>query len=956
VAPLVGRREEISRLEHALSVADNDGGVFVTVVGEPGIGKSRLLDHLAAIAADTNRTVLFGRATEFERHQPFGVLIDALDETVETALTADPALADGQTKSLLMPVLPALRRHGNGAGVTMLAGNDRVGRCRELRRLLRRLAAARPIVLLLDDVHWIDQSSAEFLDYLFRHPTDPRLLIVLAYRPIQLPSLLAHSIDRAKANGWLDEIELPPLSIGEAAELVVPAMSGRELRAAYKASGGNPLYLEAISHQRAKRGASLDKVDLPLPALLVAELPAISADGLHLLQAGAVLGDPFDALHAAALAELDNPAAGVALDELSERDLVRPTGSVRMYRFRHPLVRSAVYSQAKRAWLVHAHKRAVEQLRGRGVGVVGIAHHVAQAADLGDLDAVAILEEAAGKVVMRAPATAARWLGDAERLLPQSTEADPRRVRLIGRLADALGRSGQLAESSRRLRDLVKLVPADHHDIRVPYICGIAEADHLAGRFDRARAQLQTELHALSQGHPRDQAALLVSLATGAFLRGALAEALDYARQANALTSDDGDPGRRLAAVSAHAITAAATGDMRAAMEASAKASAIADSLDDEQATDQLVHLGELAWANYYLGWHDQALRVADRAAELARRTGHVSTLPYLLLCACKAHQLAGRLRQALDMASHAEEIARLNGSDDHLSMALAAKAEAVIWIDGSTEPATQLAVRAVAAAGWRTGVAGRKAFFVLAEITLATGDAQRTARQLVAASGGPALPAWPLTSRPRVFELLTRTALAAGDIDRAQRWVAGAEQAATHPALGGLSYANRARAWLNAVLGDHKLAAELALAAADGFSNTGFPIEEGHARAVAARAFTSVNADADAAAELRRIKRIAQSCESSRLARLVDRDINAIPRPSAPQPAEHDPYAALSRREREVAALLATGMTNREIANQLYVTIRTVDAHVSRILRKLDVPSRAAVVGLQLSGGATHG
>jgi DNA-binding CsgD family transcriptional regulator len=284
-----------------------------------------------------------------------------------------------------------------------------------------------------------------------------------------------------------------------------------------------------------------------------------------------------------------------------------------------------------------------------------------------------------------------------------------------------------------------------------------------------------------------------------------------------------------------------------------------------------------------------------------------MSTLPYLLLCECKTHQLAGRLRHALDAASHAEEIARLNGSDDHLSLALAAKAEAVLWIDGSTEPATQLAVRAAAAAGWRTGLAGREAVFVLAEITLATGDARRTTRQLVAASGGPALPAWPFTCRPKVFELLTRAALAVGDIDQARNWI----------------------------------------------GNEGFLIEEGHARTIAARAFTSANAEAAAAAELRRIRRIAQSCESTRLAGLADRHPNGIrPAWTAPPHPERDPYAPLSRREREVAALLATGMTNREIANQLYVTIRTVDTHVSRILRKLDVPSRAAVVGLQLSSG----
>lgn len=954
MTPLVGRRDEIARFRRTLSTLDFGGGGITTVTGEPGIGKSRLLDDLAIMAAEEQRTVLLGRATEFERHEPFGVLVDALDEAVEAALGADPRLIDGHARHLLMPVLPALRRQGNTANPTTLAAGDRVGRCRELRRLLRTLASARPIVLLLDDAHWVDHGSAEFLDYLFRHPAIPRLLVVLAYRPRQLPTLLAHSVDRARANGRLEEIELPPLCIAEAAELVTPAMPRRELRAAYEASGGNPLYLEAVSRRRAVRGSRMnDEVDLSLRALLVAELPTISAAASALLQSAAVLGDPFDLLHATAVAELPGFEAGAALDELAERDLIRPTVSARIFRFRHPLIRSAVYAQTKRAWLVHAHQRAVDQLRRRGVGVVGIAHHVAQAADLGDLEAVAILEEAAGKVVARAPATAARWLGDAERLLPHTSETEARRVRLLGELAEALGRSGRLAESSSRLRDLVRLVPPDRHDIRVPYLCGSAEADHLAGRFDRAGALLQAELRDLPRDSSRERAALLVALATGAFLRGALAEALGYARQASTLTGDDADPDRRLAVLSALAISAVANGDLPVAADAAARAAALFDSLSDERVASQLVHVGELAWAHYYLGWHEQALRVVRRAAALAQRTGHISTLPYLLLCEGKTHQLAGRIRDALDVAGHAEEIARLNGSDDHLSMALATKGEATFWTDGSLAPATQLAVRAVAAAGWRTGLAGRKAVLVLAEITLAAGDPQASTRQLVAASGGPELPAWPLTCRPKVFELLTRAALVGGKTGPARRWVAGAERAATHAALGGPSYAKRARARLAAALGEHEAAAELALSAAAGFRNEGFLIEEGQARGVAATSFTAIGAKANAATELRKVKRIARDCASSRLAKLADHDGGGVGRPSPQQPpGERDPYAALSRREREVATLLATGITNREIANQLYVTIRTVDAHVSRILRKLDVPSRSAVVGLQLSGG----
>lgn len=958
MAPLAGRSEEILRLRHALSIVDNGSGVALAITGEPGMGKSRLLDHLATLAGEgpVPRNVLFAQAAEFGRTEPFGVLIEALDDAVESALAADPGLLDGHARNLLAPILPALRRQ-DGAGSPHSRTGDHAGQCHELRRLLRTLAAGPPVVLILDDVHWVDRSSAEFLGHLLRHPTIPHLLIALAYRPLQMPALLAQDIERTKRTSRLEMIELPPLTIHEAAELVAPAIPGSELNAAYAASEGNPLYLKAVWRRHTERSAAAGGVDPSLRVLLNAELPAVSADGLHLLQAAAVLGDPFDLLHAVALAGLTDRAADIALEGLVERDLVRPTGSVRVFRFRHALVRDAVYAQTGRGWLVAAHRRAIEQLRGRGAGVVDMARHVAQVAEHGDIEAVTILEEAAHALLAQAPATAAGWLADAERLLPHNgIETDLRRVHLLGELADALLRSGKLIDGSRRLRDLLKLVPLDHHEIRVRYVCGSAESDQLTGRFDRAESLVRAQLGELSQDRTQERATLLVALATGAFLRGALEDALSHARQANALITGDAAPDRRLAALSTLAITAVAGGDVLVAAEASAQAAILFNSLDDGPAANQLVHLAELAWADYYLGWHDQALRVAREATRLAQRTGHLSTLPLLLLCASRAHLHAGRLRQALDVAGQAEEIARSNGSDDHLSMALAAKAEAVLWLDGSTAPATRLAVEALAAAGWRTGLAGRKAAFVLVETALTTGRPQHSVRQLLSAGGGPALPAWPHTCRPKVFEVLTRAALASGDLDQAERWAANAERTATHSEFGGPSYARLARARLFMAHGDPKMAAGLALTAADGFGNEGFLIEEGRSRAVAAYVLTQAGAVRDAVPEVRRIMRIARDCESTRLAVMAQHTTVTVPSTNAGPSIHRDPYAPLSRREREVAALLATGMTNREIANRLDVTVRTVDAHVSRILRKLGVPSRAAVVGLQLPDGTTSG
>ena len=218
--------------------------------GEPGIGKSRLLAWLAG--ESSGATVLAARASEYEADLPYALWTEALGER--------------------------------------LSGDDRHGTHRWLRSRLEELAAARPLVVCLDDVHWADPASREALLALIHRPPAGRVLLALATRTGQFP------LERATV------VRVGPLSSVEARELV-----GAGADAVYADSGGNPFYLEQLvraAGEDAVAASGDGTVPPAVAAALAAELGGLGADARRLLDAAAVVGDPFDVDLAAEVAEL----------------------------------------------------------------------------------------------------------------------------------------------------------------------------------------------------------------------------------------------------------------------------------------------------------------------------------------------------------------------------------------------------------------------------------------------------------------------------------------------------------------------------------------------------------------------------------------------------------------------------------------------------------------------------
>ena len=212
--------------------------------GEPGIGKTRLLRELARLAEARGHLVLSGSASELERDLPFSVFVDALDEYVhglEPALARIPGRRRPNRARARLPLASAL-----ASGRKAALQHERYRSHRAVRQLLERLAATKPLVLVLDDFHWADAASVELLGALLRRPPAAAVLIAVAHpSPSRCPSGSRAALERAHRAGAVTRVELGALTRDEARELL-----GEEVDVGgplYEESGGNPFYLEQLA-------------------------------------------------------------------------------------------------------------------------------------------------------------------------------------------------------------------------------------------------------------------------------------------------------------------------------------------------------------------------------------------------------------------------------------------------------------------------------------------------------------------------------------------------------------------------------------------------------------------------------------------------------------------------------------------------------------------------------------
>ena len=401
-APLVGREHELDILRDALNRARSRGLLqLVTLVGVPGIGKSRLVSELfRSVSAEPDvfttwrqgRSLPYGEGVSFWALAEIvkaqaGILESDSTEEVERKLraavdqvTAEPEEAEWMASRL-----------GNLVG-TSSADDDSVAQGESFsawRRFLEALADRHPLVLVFEDLHWADDGLLDFVDQLVDWARETPVLVLCTARPELLERRPGWGGGKANAT----TISLPPLEDNETAKLfsslldraVLPAETQSVLLAH---AAGNPLYAEQYARMLGERG---DGEELPLPetvqGIIAARLDGLSGDEKSLLQDASVVGKVFWLGAVGTIGGVDGGQAEAALMGLERKELVQRARRSSVegeaeYSFRHLLVRDVAYGQIPRAARVDKHMATAdwfEALGGADDQAEMLAHHFSSA-------------------------------------------------------------------------------------------------------------------------------------------------------------------------------------------------------------------------------------------------------------------------------------------------------------------------------------------------------------------------------------------------------------------------------------------------------------------------------------------------------------------------------------------------------------------------------------------------
>jgi DNA-binding CsgD family transcriptional regulator len=795
-----------------------------------------------------------------------------------------------------------------------------------------------PVIAIADETHRIVSDDLPALERLIRATADTPMLLLLAYRPRQLAPAIAAAVSRAVAADLLDVWELGPLSRDEARVLVGDLP---DLDAVHRAAGGNPQYLRILSvdgdpHSDAARA-------------VVGELADLDPIALTTVRALAVLGEPAHPQLIAAVAGLSTAAALDALDSLTRLDIVRPAGTIARFAVRHPAVGEVVYRRIEPGLRIAIHLRAESVLADQAAPIERRAHHLTRAADPSRPEHMATLIAAARLTIHTAPADAARYLQAA---LLHLQEDSPSRREAQVLLARARLLTGQASEGRSLLHTLPAMVEHPTGDLNAVAVAGRLERQ--LGRLSESAAIVRSGLAAV----PDDDsaaAALHSMQADNALDQGDYAQAQQHADTAAALARGSLDPVGEALAQAQAALAYLSSDDLAAADKALTQAAELVDAASDAALLKNLEAVYQLGLSETMMFRIADAERHLVRGAALARRSGQAYVLPMILKSLADTQARAGSVKRALATLDEADLY--VENAENPATKAILAiiRAGALAWTDVHDAPRQALAW-ADQAAAWTEGYSTVWAVVVRcrrAEIVLLAGDPSRAGRLLLEAAGGPDLPNLIAARKTRSCDTLAEVAMSENDYAAADRWAGMAEASLEQlPSPSTRAFAFRARMHAQTLHGDHQGALGSAQQAIEGFTASGERIEVCRTLSAAAALSSVLGLHKQAQDWLDQATALAEQCEATLLVDEIAGQRTRLAEKTVEREAK-DALAALTAREREIAALASTGVTSGQIAEKLFLSKRTVDAHLGQIYRKLGVSSRAALVRTVLDAEA---
>ncbi len=464
---LLEREDELAVLAGAFERATEGTGTLVVVEGAAGTGKSSLLFSARELARGTGLRVLSARGGELERDSPFGIMRQLYEPAVNAA--AEPQRAE-LLAGAAAPVAGILGLEETGS-LVHAAG---FAAMRAFYWLNVRLSYETPTLLAVDDAHWADSSSLRALDYLARRLEGLPVMLIVALRP-QEPGAPVELLDQLRTAPGA-HISLSVLNADSVARLVrnrVPEASDELCAACHATCGGNPLYLRELLRLLSSADAPLSTeqvLQASVPSLaerVLRRTQLVDADAAELTRAMAVLGDRSRSATAAQLASLPAERAGGMAHGLRRLEVLAEEDP---FIFVHPLIRRSIYDAIPETERQSMHLRAAKLLGEVSAPPEAIAAHLRVLTPNGNSEvASGLLAAAEGAMTRAAPDEAVGWLKRAlEEAAPQ-----PARVELLARLG--------LAKALQR-------DPTAVADLQEAY--ALAEEPHLRGRMAATLAEI----------------------------------------------------------------------------------------------------------------------------------------------------------------------------------------------------------------------------------------------------------------------------------------------------------------------------------------------------------------------------------------------------------------------------------------------------------------------------------